>query len=308
MFGKLTYIKSRLDYKRNLNSLYKCSDIEGLQPFFFIISAGRSGSTLLRKHLMLHSNTYIPPESEDMIPKIAEIWINSIKNHSYEITIDRIIQYLSIRPYLKFWELNLDEIKKSLLSAPFDKRKLDLVIYSIYKNQAKNTINNDIIDYMLIGDKSPVLNYYLEHINTIFPLSKVIYLTRDPRAVVSSYLIDRNTSFEEAINRYKSSLYTYSKYKKIFVNRIIEVRYENFILNYEKELSRIINFLELKELTENQFLSNIKLGDTVLSHHKNVANPINNNSLDKWKTMLSIEQIKIINTQLKSEIKEFGYE
>ena len=303
MLGKLKYYKAKLKERKHFKTLSKTIDLDRNVSFFFILSAGRSGSTLLRKQLMLETNVYIPPESEDMIVKLTEIWIDYQKK-SYVEKINLIVGYLENRIYLKYWKIDFKELKALLLNIPLEKQKIDIIIQTIYLHQiTKENLNHD---KLLIGDKSPFLNFYLKYINLIFPHSKVIYLIRDPKAVISSYMTDRGYTFEKALSRWKSSVYTFLKHKHLFKNNIYILKYEDLIENPKTKIEEIINFLNATALKEKKL--SIELGDTTLKHHKNIQNPINSDSLEKWKTNLTKYQIDKINSVFSKEMKQFKYE
>jgi hypothetical protein len=289
----LIQFTEHIKYLINLRKLKNSKEINGDIDFFFIISAGRSGSTVLRKQLMKETNVHLPPESEDMIPKMAEILLNNKSEH-FENKVDLVINFLSNQSYIKFWSIDLNRLKKELLLIPKSNQKIDSIIYEIYKQHYLSSSNNSNNTKLLIGDKSPFLNYYLEHINILFPKCKVIYLIRDPRSVVASYIEERNYSFEKALNRWKSSIYTYRKYKKIFDSRIMEISYERFVKDPEKIMNQLVDFLGAAKNDVINEPSEKILGDISLSHHRNVNNPINADSLHKWKLVLTDKQVSII--------------
>ncbi len=300
----INQLKSRIDNYYNYKKLskidtFKKNDFE----IFFIISSGRSGSTLLRKELMMNSNVYIPPETDNMIPKIINIWVN--QKITYNNKIDALIEFLKKSNFTSLWNINYLKLKIELLELNKSDRNLGKIIYLIYFHQfsQKNNSKNN-----LIGDKTPFLNYYLRELNIIFPNSKIIYLVRDPRAVISSYIKDRNYPIDKAIKRWKSSIYTYNKYKHIFKDRLLEVKYEDFVLNNERKIDELLSFIKVEKEINSILDLKEKLGDGNVSHYKNIFNPVNNESLEKWKTNLTIEEIKMINSSLSKEMKQFGYE
>src|SRR6478735_6678781 len=69
---------------------------------FFILSAGRSGSTLLRKLLLTNVPVNIPPESDDLIPKLIKFYLRY--NHkSWEYIVNGCIEIFNNEPSTKHW-------------------------------------------------------------------------------------------------------------------------------------------------------------------------------------------------------------
>jgi hypothetical protein len=260
-------------------------------PHFFIISAGRSGSTLLRKHLQNHPHIHIPPESEDFIPKIVE---QSLKSNHENSKIE-IKNYLDSREWLTYWGLNIELL--------FNKSSSLKIVDNLY-NQHRLDVKPNAL---LIGDKTPLLNNYLDVLNILYPSSKVIYVVRDFRAVVNSYIQSRSYTLDAAINRCKTSIYIYNKFKSRFGKNLITIQYEDFIYNTENNLKSICLLLGVEYDYTMLSERNENLGDTHLSHHANVRYPIQIDSIEKWKAELNQKQIDYITNKLRKELKQFNY-
>ena len=295
------YIKHRLRERKNLNRLIRKGKISGDIDFFFIISAGRSGSTLLRKHLQLESNVYIPPESEDFIPKVVNLFAENLDD--YNRFVSEMTQLVSQMQCLKVWSLTEEGVRMLLLNIPEKDRQIDKIILIIYKNEIPFECQKNC----LLGDKTPLLNDYLELISKIFPKGKLIYMVRDGRGVVNSYVQSRNYTVKRAVMRWKSALANFNSKKHFFSDKLIIVKYEDFILHPDQKIDEVLKLLGQKRNSGSKEKTAIDMGDTYLSHHSNIQNPINAKSLEKWREELTFETIQELNILLKNELETFQY-
>ncbi len=296
MIGFINKIKSSRAFRRVEKQLTQRNDVAGDQSLFFIVSAGRSGSTLLRKHLVSNSDVAIPPESEDFIPTMAKIWLS---DKSYESKVSEAIDRFYKKEFFSFWELDFNQLQAELLNFSEDKRTLANVVYRFYQQEAPNAVH--------LGDKTPYLVYYLDWLQAIFPKAKFIYLIRDGRAVVSSYIHSRGYKATQASLRWKGSITSFERSKIYAKNQYYLLRYEDFVISPTHYLKEVCNYLEISFESKMVEASNSDLGDTHLSHHQNIKNAISTASIDKWKNQLSFEEITEIERHIKKQLKQFSY-
>lgn len=289
-------IFKRINYRLIARKLAKRSDVSGDHQFFFVVSAGRSGSTLMRKHLLGNEKIGIPPESDDLMPMIAKIWLS---RGTYEEKVDRIIHKASQKKCMSFWSLDWDLLKRNLLSKSQSERRLAEVIMEIYRTGSPNK--------SIFGDKTPYLVYYLNWLVEIFPNAKFIYLIRDGRAVVNSYFYSRGYTIEQACDRWNAGISSFVKSNVFKQNKFLLIKYEDFVSETSKVMHNLCNYLEIPFEKAMLTPPNVDLGDGHLSHHKNVSNAINLSSLDKWKAQLTKEQIDLIEKRLDQNLRKFSY-
>jgi len=138
-------------------------------------------------------------------------------------------------------------------------------------------------------DKTPRYTLICDKIIKMFPDAKIIFLWRNPLAVISS-LIDTFGKGQWNLYQYKVDLYdglanaiqTYNSSP----DRFLSVKYESLVKDPEGELRRICEYLGLEDDPEmiNSF--------SRVSYRGNMGDPsgtklyssVNTSSLDKWKT------------------------
>lgn len=270
---------------------------------FFILSAGRSGSTLLRKWMLMNAPVNIPPESDDLIPKLIKFFIRY--NHkSWEYIVRNCADIYNKEAATSYWRAPLGEEEiKQLLSVRTKEQSLAGVIQFMYDHYAR--VHH--LESKSWGDKTPFLIFRLPWINMLHPEAKCIFLIRDGRAVVNSFL-KMNTGYtvENAADRWLKALASMEEQqRKSGKDKIHLIRYEELVTNTEIELKKIYDFLRLTPYKEPK--NNLFLGDDVLPHHQNVQSEINPGNIDKWKRELSESQIRRITEKMGGRLKDLGY-
>ena len=88
----------------------------------------------------------------------------------------------------------------------------------------------------------------------------------------------------------------------------MNIRYEDMVRNPDKISKEVFAFLQIKEVDFKDERSFDQMGDTVLDHHENVKNPVNEKSIGKWKNDLSPELQKYTNEKMGYWLKKLGYQ
>lgn len=270
----------------------------------FIISAGRSGSTLLRKILLRTGLINIPPETNSMLPVLI---INYIKynDFSWDKIIDKLVQLVKEEPCLKFWSLELSQEDIRFLKYSIKDKSLHGIIEYIYGKYGKQYSPNALV----WGDKTPMMIFYIDIIVKVFPKAKFIFLIRDGRDVISSFITNNiYTDILYLSKRWIESIKSGKKLKRILGSRqVLWIKYEEMVLIPEKSIGKICEFIGIDY--SNAFLKNtdVYMGDDILNHHRNTQNEINARNIGKWKKELTEKQKKEIAKLINKQIQEMGY-
>jgi hypothetical protein len=266
----------------------------------FIVSAGRSGSTLLRKLLIQTGYFNIPPESGDFLPSAAKIYIRNMFM-SWTTKKKKILGLINNTKELKIWDVDVNSIKGIYEAIPDMERNLGIMIKSVYIQYAKDKM---IPDTQFWGDKTPYLVYRLPWVKLMYPKAKIIHIVRDPRAVVLSRQREFGDSIEYAIKRWKWSIKCISKAKKS--QDIMEVKFEDLILSTDQTMNKILSFIG-EGLTYEKKNTSVILSDNHFQHHKNLNKPIQRNKITEWKNYLSTDDKEYIEQMLSFDMRYYGY-
>lgn len=267
---------------------------------FFIISSGRSGTTLLRKLLVKGGEIYIPPESNDWIPKFAVIFTKKYFA-SWHKKVALCLDILDKDPDFKYWDINLKNVREILLKLDPESQNFYGLINFLYRyNAPPNT--------PVLGDKTPYLILELPWIKALFPQAKFIHLIRDSKDVVSSRMKNFNESIEQATNRWVWAMIETDKHFHKNQKNFIEIKYEDLTHSPQKTLQDLTHFLGVKYSPEMLAHEDLELGDTHLEHHQETHNPIHQSAVKKWKSVLTPDEVKYIDNRTQKWMKIKGYD
>lgn len=283
----------------------------------FILGNPRSGTSLLRLMLNVHSNIISPPESG-----FLHWWFGKYKNWSWnEISkdqLDNFIQDLSSSKKIETWNLNYSQLKEYLIiNKPESYSKLGELIYLFYANSLKKYPK-------IIVDKN---NYYINHLDDLKKIwgdAYFIFLIRDGRDVACSYIDIKNI---ETTSPYKPILT--DKIEKIAMewssnnenilqflskmsnNRYLIVKFEEVILHTEYKLNEVCNFLDVDfeyNMLNYYKLENHNEPDLTIDWKKKTLIPPDIKSIGRYKINLNTDDIRKFNVIARDTILKFNYE
>jgi len=240
----------------------------------FLIGFPRSGTTLLDTILRSHSKTLVLEEK----PYLLNVRHGFYKNHK----LSDILQ--------------INETEKIKM-----------------QEQYFNSFNYK--SDKLIIDKYPLNLIELGFIKTLFPNSKIILAIRHPLDCIISGVLtafkmnDGMVNFENIqttsffYNECFELLFKYFNYYEINYH---EVRYENVITNFEDEINKLLNFLNLKfeESIYNFHKTAMQRQKINTPSYDQVVQPIYSSSINRYKNFDEIKNIKI---DIKYWINQFSY-
>ena len=254
----------------------------------FIGGAGRSGTTLLRVMLDSHPRIYCGPELK-VTPLIGQMW------HTFH----------SAQPALKDYEISSVDIQ-TLFQQLFH-----ILTSKMLTKSGKSRI----------AEKTPGNARFFQHLHYVFPTSPLIHVIRDPRAVVASLLkmdwIDASTGKPLP---YVSSVDAASNYwldevqaAKATANHptasknYIEIKYENLVEEPQQTLKELL--IKIGEEWDPSVLQyhSIKRNLAGESSESQVQQPLYKSSISKWRTELSLEQIRQIEVRTAKLMSELNY-
>ena len=143
----------------------------------------------------------------------------------------------------KFLQMVLPVDEKTFINESI--KFVDKVLYSQTSNKKKN----------IVIDQGA--NFWKPELSTIFYSNKkIILITRDPRSIFASMKLRKSLSYPGHdvgifIDWYKSIISNVDILKKS--KNIIFIKYENFIINHNRESKKLLKFLKIKMAKNNNF-------------------------------------------------------
>jgi hypothetical protein len=278
-----------------------------MEPFPFIVGAGRSGNTLLRLMLDAHPDLAIPPET-DFLPEAMSItnpleFFNFVTSH-WRWTDCHVDQ-----------KLFLDQIKQL---KNFNATSGIRIFYQLYTAR---------FGKKRFGDKSPS---YLSHMTTIqnfLPEAHFIHIIRDGRDVALSIRplwFGPNTI--EEIAHWWVHLLEVARIQSEKIKNYLEIRYEDLLLKTEPVLRKICEFIKLDwhpallnfhqraESRIQEVVSDFQIADgkcipVSARHtiHSLTKKPPQINRIGNWRKELTLNEQKIFHTIAGKTLQKYGY-
>lgn len=275
---------------------------------FFILGNPRSGTTLLRLMLSAHSIVIVPPEAGFSVYLYEKYSKQAYSNEEF-------IYLLKNTSKIENWNLDFKRLLTSLTKEHINNITDAInMTYIFYANSIKG-------NRCLIGDKN---NYFLHHINSLLQLSpnaKFIHIIRDGRDVACSYkgLMSRDIKSKYAPNlpvKIQDIAIEWKENNQKIITDLIglpvyNVKLEDLIDHPEDELAGLCRFL------------GINYEQNMLDYHKKeYSNLFEPKDFDQWKlknrktlindsykykTILTINEIKIFEKYAGEKLKLWGY-
>ncbi|MCU5783493.1 sulfotransferase [Alcanivorax balearicus MACL04] len=288
---------------------YSISDSEDAP--FFIVGAGRSGNTLLRKMICENTLTAIPPE----LPGLGNIvrLYDRMRKCSWEDFCFNIIEEFKFQcektPGVVEEESRWDELGVRFSDIierckESESKSLASVVRALYKEYMEKNMPGST----KYGDKTPWNAFHVGRIDRMFPNAKYIHLIRDGRASALSYRESLNYNYQDAVDRWIDANKKIENFKAKRQDRFITIKYENLVSETDACLSVMVEFLELEEtVPENRV--NMNYGDMGAKHHRNAeSGKIMEGRKDAWRKRITKEEMLYSEKRMGRLLKSYGYD
>jgi len=274
----------------------------------FIVGPPRSGTTLMRLMLNAHSEIAIPDETGIFFwlyqwAGIPRIFRGPLSKRQ------QLVAALGREVTVKFDDL-------PWTNKPRKFRDVVEWLFSTYAQQRQKTH---------WGEKTPAHVMYIKQIKRMFPECTIIYMSRDPRAIISSYLRysrskARTTSDFWMCDTIEAAVAQYVKYTDPALaneSQITIVKYEDLVNEPKQTLDRVLALLDLpyesgmlkyNRSAEKRLVESISKRDGQLPEWKRggIESP-KKELIGRWEGELTQTDLLFINSNLKKYIRFFEY-
>lgn len=274
----------------------------------FIVGANRSGTTLLRLLLNAHSTVAIPDEinyfySFDWTVSYTQWAAPTLSPAAFESFVDRFLADNES----KVPGLDLTILREEMLDGPVDlRRPYQLLLERWASVQGKSRW----------GEKTPGNIYHVNLLIDMFPEAQFVHVVRDPRGGVAS--MKRVSFFPDdavlnALNRHKVMTHGRDHFRRIVPpEQRTEIRYEDLVSAPRETLRDLCSFLRLPyeegmlrfHVDAERYMTTAAAS----SFNETATRPISKAHADKWRSLLSTDEIASVEVICADEMAEFGYE
>jgi protein-tyrosine sulfotransferase len=272
---------------------------------FFIVGAGRSGSTLLRRILYANPALYIPPETHVLGEAITLYRRN--RHWSWPHLVRLVLAQFEFQRDFGAFDLSLRTLAQRLDTTPPDKRSCAFMIDRLYRTHAR-VHSAELTRW---GDKSPYNSFHLDAIHRTFPDAQFIHLVRDGCDVVYS-MLDSGLfdDAESAARRWVDSVAAVGRFARRHPSEVIEVRYEQLVSRPAEVIEDLCNFLDVdpvEEMLHSEFVA-VSMGDVPLrAHHRRAWEPVSPSSVGLGRRELPREDRRRIAPIVDTVLERMGY-
>ena len=275
------------------------------QPLF-IVSAGRSGTTLLRSMLVAGSDIAIPQENHSFPVAIRRF--RTLQKLGWP-DLSRLIVSLFASHYLyPHWDVNPALLLHQAIKLPDGERSLARLIDLVFQQYQEAHFP----EAKLWGDQSPLNALYLHWLLPVFPQARYLHLLRDGRDVVASMVHAQvgAGSLADACLRWQTSVkQAHWLVGKVPADNYLELRYEDLVQAPEASLQRVADLCQI-DYSE-KMLDYWKMPTTVehkvFDHHRNLSRPPFGDSIGRWRERLDANQQAYVLKQLGATLSACDY-
>lgn len=286
----------------------------------FVVGNPRSGTTMFRLILAVHSKINIPPES-DLIAKLYPKYgpISSFKPEQLHEMMNDIMGKAAIINLEEQWQVSLSDFAEQI--EQHAGKSYAQVCASLYRHyaQAKGAGEKEYW-----GDKNNAYGNYIDVLTTLYPEAKFVHIVRDGRAVLSSYQqldIDKTQKYapilpKDAVSIARGWVDMVGRIdrhlRKYAPGRYIVVRYEDILEDFDCSINSVCQFLEVGyESSMAQFhQANIKykMEPKAYSWKENTRKPLDRSKASAWKQKINESDISQFEAIAGDKLQQYGYE
>jgi hypothetical protein len=270
---------------------------------FFIVGSGRSGSTLLRLMLCSHSRLAVPPETWYLLPLLQRFRSDVVLNAA---EVESAVAVITQHYRWPDQKLDAQDFRRgvSQLTAPCLRDIVEVVYRWHLAAEGKARW----------GDKTPIYIEILPQLAQMFPGSRFIHLLRDGRDVAKSHqaagwyghwLHDNTREWTRALDCYRRWA------GSDLSGRILQVRYEELVLDTEATLRRICQFIG-EEFEPHMLSWEQKVDEQVPDRerriHTKLKRRIGADDVARWQREMSARELFVAEAFMGAHLVRAGYE
>lgn len=161
------------------------------------------------------------------------------------------------------------------------------------------------------GLKDPELTHYLNALKQFLPEARFIIITRDPRAVVNSYMENKwglGTNAYTGAQRWREEVEGQLAFEADLPGNVLRLRYEDLVLNQQESLKNVCDFLGIA--FEQSMINYADQKPFVIKsrENRNTFRAPDPALTRKWRSKLSDHQIRVVDSVTWHTMAITGYQ
>jgi len=276
---------------------------EDIAPFF-IIGAGRSGTTLLRRILVASKQVHIPPETYVLAQVIEYYRRNACQD--WESLVLHCMALFEMHPEFETFQISLRSLLPKLYALPEMERSLAKMLDMFYRYHAEQTGAK----CERWGDKTPVNTFVLDDIYAVFPKAKFIHLLRDGVDVVHS-CVQRGLvpDLKDAALRWQHALKAVECFRRQHVEACLDVRYEMLVSQPDDVVHSLCDWLNVayKPSMIDESGHADALGDMDYAHYQSSLEKVSSKHIGQGRKALTLQDQHQLQVLIGEDLQRLGY-
>jgi protein-tyrosine sulfotransferase len=273
---------------------------------FFVTSAGRSGTTLLRRILSASPELHIPPENW-CLKGMYERYRRHRADMSWRELVGLVLSTFEYSASFPRWfDHSLRDLAEELFDVPEQEQCMAVIVDALYRLHAREHGR----DRARWGDKSGSNAHAHAAIEALFPQAQYINLLRDGVDVVLSCLnAELITSVDQAAHWWQNAVRRNDLLTRRYPDRVICVRYEDLVADPHQQAQRVCQFLGIAFQED---MLDASAADTIgdvhhLRCHQNIRKEITTAQVGRGREDLSREDLQRLDDLIGEDLRRHGY-
>lgn len=273
------------------------------QPVLFL-SAGRSGTTLLRSMLVAGGDIAIPPESYMLC--WATLKFHGNRGLPWPHQTKAILDLIAESPVFHLWDFDVVALQDEAAGLPTSKRNLACLLDLVYRRYAAEHFPRAT----RWGDQSIENTLQIQWLVRTFPRAKYLHVLRDGRDVASSW-VEQGRPVDNAVDMWRIDLEKVGWLRKRLPDECFyEVRYEDLVAEPESTLRPLCDYAEIPYRPA---MLDYWRRESTVEHkddpalHGNLAKPVFTASVGSWRDRLTDQEQEVVLDRLGPLLEPQGY-
>ena len=278
-------------------------------PYVFMVGVERSGTTILRTMLDMHSRLAMTPESyfpvDWLRPHLRKVYERAGDGAS-GVDTGLLLRELGRHEWFARWGLPIESVAAAWERQP--PRSVPEALAAIYREYAAAQGKD------LAGDKTPAFVWEIPLLAAAFPAARFIHVVRDGRDVALAFkaLTHRPPdTLPDGVIYWRNHVRAGRRFGQALPGRYIEVRYEDLLDDPRRELETLCAFLDLP-FEEGMLDHTGKADATAATYvgpdvHANLRKPLRKGLRD-WRRDIPPGELAVLQRLAGSAFEQFGYE
>lgn len=189
------------------------------------------------------------------------------------------------------------------------KRNIDHFVKNQYGVNIAGLLNRE--GKKIWGLKDPELTRYLKPLKQFLPEARFIIITRDPRAVVNSYIENKwglGTNAYTGAQRWRKEVEDQLAFEAELPGQVLRLRYEDLVLNQQEILESVCEFLGVEFEESMMDYADQKAFIIKSRENSNTFRAPDPALTKKWRSQLSDHQVRVIDSVTREVMDVTGYQ